>query len=152
MGCTRVTLETRPEPLNTVILAWWLWAKLTSVSTTSFPAGIWMKMGSINMLGFPSITTGGLGLFLEPKGLPFGFLEEDEARNSLESTGRLFCLIGNNCDDVGVGIMLLLVVEVMWVTMLFSLLDPTMTDELPESVSNLSKDIYSYSLWKRQKM
>lgn len=118
-GWRRVTWETNPLPLNTVMLTWRRRAYLTSAPIIFLPVGISMQTISICVFVSSLILIGGLGLLLDPKGLPLRFLVEARA--------------GDGISTIGVS----LVVVVVWET-IFALMAPIMTEELPECVENLT--------------
>lgn len=75
-GCRSVTLDTDPDPLKTLIPTCCLCANCMTVSITSEPADISSITGFMAESQYSLvITMGGLGLFLDPGGLPLGFLD-----------------------------------------------------------------------------
>ena len=69
-----MTFETEPVALKILTPTWFLRAKLITVSIISEPAEISRITGFIAESLSLVITIGGLGLFLDPGGLPLGFL------------------------------------------------------------------------------
>ncbi|MBA0615240.1 hypothetical protein Godav_015401 [Gossypium davidsonii] len=66
--------ETEPVALIILTLTWYIPSKLMMFSITSKPTGIWRTAGFITESLSLIITIRVLGLFLEPEGLPLGFL------------------------------------------------------------------------------
>lgn len=73
-GCRRVTLATVPEPVRTQRPMFLRRQNRAMASTMSFPPGTSRMYGLIAGSVSRVMTTGGLGLFLEPGGRPLGLL------------------------------------------------------------------------------